>query len=170
MGICRCKVDHRSLLFLFRAGRRGMWAGSSSPRSLRRFQPGQVPRVSLNPCAGQRSRYPDSWGYPWRPSGIIPVDHTIMLLMRNVLLISCLLAGVVTMGVYAQAPGAPARQKTAPAPTPAPAPAPTTQKPAGTTPAPRRAPATTSSRSGMAITVTSQQGATISGVHVALMG
>jgi mannose-6-phosphate isomerase-like protein (cupin superfamily) len=86
-----------------------------------------------------------------------------MLLMRNVLLISCLLAGVVTMGVYAQAPAAPATPK------PAPAPAPTTQKPAATTPAPRRPPAT-SSRSGIAITVTSQQGATISGVHVALMG
>ena len=96
-----------------------------------------------------------------------------MLLMRNVLLISCLLAGVVTMGVYAQAPAAPATQKPAPAPAPTtqkPAPAaPATQKPAGTTPAPRRAPAT-SARSGMAITVTSLQGATISGVHVALMG
>src|SRR4026209_1905525 len=42
-------------------------------------------------------------GYPWRPSGIIPTDHTIMLHMRNVLLISFLLAAVVTM-VYAQAP------------------------------------------------------------------
>ena len=63
--------------------------------SLRRSQPGQVPRVSLNPCAGQRPRSPVFWGYPWRPSGIIPVDHTIMLPMRNVLLISCLLAGVV---------------------------------------------------------------------------
>jgi len=88
-----------------------------------------------------------------------------MLLMRNVLLISCLLAGVVTMGVYAQAP-APATQK----PAPAPAPAPTTQKPAGTTPAPRRPPTTTSARSGMAITVTSPQGATLSGVNVAIMG
>jgi hypothetical protein len=92
-----------------------------------------------------------------------------MLLMRNVLLISCLLAGVVTMGVYAQAPATPATQKPAPAPAPAPttqkpAPAPVTQKPAGT-----RAP-TTSARSGMAITVTSPQGATLSGVHVAIMG
>src|SRR4029079_17445336 len=52
--------------------------------------------------------------------------------------------------------------------TPAP-PAPATQKPASTTPAPRRAP-TTSARSGMAITVTSPQGATIGGVEVALMG
>jgi mannose-6-phosphate isomerase-like protein (cupin superfamily) len=88
-----------------------------------------------------------------------------MLLMRNVLLINCLLAGVVTMGVYAQAPAAPATQKPAP-----PAPAPTTQKPAGTTPAPRRPPTTTSARSGMAITVTSPQGATLSGVNVAIMG
>ena len=92
-----------------------------------------------------------------------------MLLMRNVLLISSLLAGVVTMGVYAQAPPAPATQKPAPAPVPAPttqkpAPAPATQKPAGT-----RAP-TTSARSGMAITVTSPQGATLSGVNVAIMG
>jgi mannose-6-phosphate isomerase-like protein (cupin superfamily) len=82
--------------------------------------------------------------------------------MRNVLLISLLLAGAVTLGVYAQAPAAPAQQK------PAPAPAPATQKPA-TTPAPRRAPAT-SARSGIAITVTNPQGATISGVQVALMG
>jgi Carboxypeptidase regulatory-like domain/Cupin domain len=92
--------------------------------------------------------------------------------MRNVLLISCLLAGVVTMGVYAQAPAAPATQKPAPAPAPTtqkPAPAPATQKPAGTTTAPRRAP-TTSARSGMAITVTSPQGATLSGVQVAIMG
>jgi len=89
-----------------------------------------------------------------------------MLLMRNVLLISSLLAGVVTMGVYAQAPPAPATQK----PAPAPAPVPTTQKPAGTTPAPRRPPTTTSARSGMAITVTSPQGATLSGVNVAIMG
>jgi hypothetical protein len=92
-----------------------------------------------------------------------------MLLMRNVLLISCLLAGVVTMGVYAQAPAAPGTQKPATAPAPAPttqkpAPAPATQKPAGT-----RAP-TTSARSGMAITVTSPQGATLSGVNVAIMG
>jgi Carboxypeptidase regulatory-like domain/Cupin domain len=90
-----------------------------------------------------------------------------MLLMRNVLLISCLLAGVVTMGVHAQAPATPATQKPAPAPAPTtqkPAPAPATQKPAGT-----RAP-TTSARSGMAITVTSPQGATLSGVNVAIMG
>ena len=92
-----------------------------------------------------------------------------MLLMRNVLLISSLLAGVVTVGVYAQAPAAPATQKPATAPAPAPttqkpAPAPATQKPAGT-----RAP-TASARSGMAITVTSPQGATLSGVHVAIMG
>jgi mannose-6-phosphate isomerase-like protein (cupin superfamily) len=94
-----------------------------------------------------------------------------MLLMRNVLLISFLLANVVTMGLYAQSP-APATQKPAAAPatqTPAP-PAPATQKPAGTTPAPRRAPAKTSSRSGMAITVASPQGATIGGVQVELMG
>ena len=93
-----------------------------------------------------------------------------MLLMRNVLLISFLLVGLVTMSVYAQSP-APATQKPAAAPaTQAPAPpAPATQKPAGTTPAPRRAP-TTSARSGLAITVTSPQGATIGGVQVALMG
>ncbi len=93
-----------------------------------------------------------------------------MLLMRNVLLISYLMAGVVTIDVYAQSP-APVTQKPAAAPatqTPAP-PAPATQKPAGTTPAPRRAP-TTSARSGMAVTVTSPQGATIGGVAVELMG
>ncbi len=54
-----------------------------------------------------------------------------MLLMRNVLLISCLLAGVAVMGVHAQAPATPAQQK----PAPAPAPAPTTQKPATGAPA-----------------------------------
>ena len=86
-----------------------------------------------------------------------------MLFMRNVLLFSCLLVGIVTLDVYAQAP-APATQK------PAPAPPPTTQKPASTTPAPRRAPTTASARSGIAITVTSPQGATISGVQVALTG
>ena len=97
-----------------------------------------------------------------------------MLLMRNVLLISFLLANVVTMGLYAQSP-APATQKPAAAPAtqpPAP-PAPATpapQKPAGPTPAPRRAPATTSALSGMAITVTSPQGSTLGGVQVALMG
>jgi mannose-6-phosphate isomerase-like protein (cupin superfamily) len=92
--------------------------------------------------------------------------------MRNVLLISCLLSGVVTAGVYAQAPAAPAPQK------PTPAPAPATQKPATGAPAPQTPPRTApttrrpaaGSRSGMAITVTSPQGATISGVQVALMG
>ena len=87
--------------------------------------------------------------------------------MRNVLLISCLLAGVVVTGIQAQAP-APAPQKPAPAPATAP---PATQTPAKTTPAPpprRTAPAT--SRAGMAITVTTPQGATISGVQVNLMG
>jgi hypothetical protein len=90
--------------------------------------------------------------------------------MRNVLLISCLLAGLMTIGAYAQAP-APAQQKPAPAPaTQKPATgAPATQTPARTTPAPRRAPAP-SSRSGMAITVTSPLGATISAVQVSLMG
>jgi len=77
--------------------------------------------------------------------------------MRNVLLISCLLAGVVSADAYAQAP-APAQQKPATAPTPG------TQKP----PAPRRAPA--ASRSGMAITVTNMQGATLPGVQVSAMG
>ena len=102
--------------------------------------------------------------------------------MRNVLLISCLLAGVVVTGVQAQAP-TPAPQKPTPAPAPqkpAPAPVaapPATQTPAKTTPAPttptptpRRAAPATSSRAGMAITVTTPQGATISGVQVNLMG
>lgn len=90
--------------------------------------------------------------------------------MRKVLLISFLLAGVVTTGVYAQAPAAPAQQKPA-------APPPGTQKPAAGAPAPQTPPRTTprrapaaSARSGMAITVTTLQGATISGVQVALMG
>jgi hypothetical protein len=84
--------------------------------------------------------------------------------MRKVLLMSFFLAGLMTIGMNAQAPAQPK-------PTPAPTtqkpvtPAPSTQKPA-TTSAPRR----TSTRSGMAITVTSPQGATLSGVLVALMG
>src|SRR5262245_56980524 len=163
-------------------GTRRVWAGWNTPRSLRRFQPVQVPRVSLNPY------FP---GYPWRPFGIIPIDRTIMLPMRNVMLFSCLLAGLMTCDTFAQAPATPAQQKPATAPAPAPAPTtqkpaapapatqtpppatqtppPATQKPAQTTPAPRRAPVA-SARSGMAITVTSPQGSTISGVQVALMG
>jgi hypothetical protein len=99
-----------------------------------------------------------------------------MLPMRNVLLMSFLLAGVVTLGVHAQAPAPPAQQT--PAPTPAPAPttqkppatgAPATQTPPRTTPAPRRA-AAPAGRSGMAIPVTNPQGATIAGVQVGLMG
>jgi carboxypeptidase family protein/cupin domain len=104
-----------------------------------------------------------------------------MLPMRNELLFSCLLAGLITCDTFAQAPATTAQQKPAPAPAPAtqkpaaPAPAtqtpaPATQKPATTTPAPRRTPAATSARSGMAITVTSPQGATLSGVQVSLMG
>jgi mannose-6-phosphate isomerase-like protein (cupin superfamily) len=87
--------------------------------------------------------------------------------MRNVLLISCLLTGLVTSGAYAQAPAAPAQPKPAPAPQKPATGAPSTQTPARTTPAPRRA---TSARSGMAITVTSPLGATIPGVKVLLMG
>ena len=91
-----------------------------------------------------------------------------MLLMRNVLLISCLLAGVVVSGVHAQAPATPGATK---ARAVRPHRAPTTQAPAEDAPpplaAPRRRPA---ARAGMAITVTTPQGATISGVHVALMG
>jgi hypothetical protein len=87
--------------------------------------------------------------------------------MQKVLLISCLTVGLVTAGVYAQAPATPAQPKPA-----APAPgAPTTQTPTRTTPPTTRRPtATASARAGMAITVTSQVGATISGVKVALMG
>jgi mannose-6-phosphate isomerase-like protein (cupin superfamily) len=85
--------------------------------------------------------------------------------MRNVFLISCLLAGLVTSGTHAQAPATPAPQK--PAPTTG---APTTQTPARTTPAPRRPAQTAAGRAGMAITVTNQQGATIGGVAVMLMG
>jgi hypothetical protein len=85
--------------------------------------------------------------------------------MRNVLLISCLLAGGLVAGSHAQAPATPAPQK--PAPTP---PAPTTQAPPKTTPAPRRAAPPAGARAGMAITVTTPQGATIADVHVALMG
>jgi hypothetical protein len=89
--------------------------------------------------------------------------------MRNVLLFSFLLSAIIVAGVQAQTP-APAQQK--PAPVPAPVPAPTAQPPAKTpaaTGTPRRA-APAATRSGMAITVTTPQGTTISGVHVALMG
>jgi hypothetical protein len=87
-----------------------------------------------------------------------------MASMRNVLLISCLLAGVVVSGLHAQAPATPPPQKPAPAPG-----APATPPPAKTTPPPRRA-APVATRSGMAITVTTPQGATIEGVHVSMMG
>lgn len=85
--------------------------------------------------------------------------------MRNVLLISCLLAGGLVADSHAQAPATPAPQKPAPAPA-----TPTTQAPPKTTPAPRRAAPPAGARAGMAITVTTPQGATITGVHVALMG
>ena len=87
--------------------------------------------------------------------------------MRNVLLFSYLLSGVIVTGVQAQTP-APAQQKPAPAPAPAPAAQPPAKTPAATG-TPRRA-APVATRSGMAITATTPQGATISGVHVALMG
>jgi len=86
--------------------------------------------------------------------------------MRKVLLISCLMAGVVTVSAYTQAPATPAPQKPAPAPATG---APATQKPAQPA-TPRRTAPAASTRAGMAITVTSQQGATISGVKVLLMG
>jgi hypothetical protein len=97
--------------------------------------------------------------------------------MRNLLLSSCLFVGLITSTTFAQAPATPPQQKPAPPPAPTPAPAtqkpatgaPATQKPAPTTPTPRRAPVA-SARSGMAITVTSPQGATISGVQVSLTG
>jgi hypothetical protein len=90
--------------------------------------------------------------------------------MRNLLLISCLLAVVLVAGSHAQAPATPAPQQPAPVPgAPAPA-APTTQAPPKTTPAPRRAAPAAGSRAGIAITVTTPQGTTITGVHVALMG
>ena len=85
--------------------------------------------------------------------------------MRNLLLISYLLAGVLVAGSHAQAPATPAPQKPAPAPA-----TPTTQAPPKTTPAPRRAAPPAGARAGMAITVTTPQGATIADVHVALMG
>jgi mannose-6-phosphate isomerase-like protein (cupin superfamily) len=84
--------------------------------------------------------------------------------MRKVLLISCLIAGLGTAGAFAQTSAATPPQKSAPT-------TPATQTPARTTPAPRRAtPAAASARAGMAITVTSLQGATMSGVKVSLMG
>jgi mannose-6-phosphate isomerase-like protein (cupin superfamily) len=91
--------------------------------------------------------------------------------MRNVLLLSFLLAGVIEWSAQAQAP--PTQTQPKPAPTPPKAGAPATQTPPPkTTPptAPRRAPAPANSRSGMAITATSPQGATLSGVRVELMG
>jgi hypothetical protein len=91
--------------------------------------------------------------------------------MRNVLLLSFLLAGVIEWSAQAQAP--PTQTQPKPAPTPPTGGAPATQTPPPkTTPptAPRRAPAPANSRSGMAITATSPQGATLSGVRVELMG
>jgi hypothetical protein len=85
--------------------------------------------------------------------------------MRNVLLFSCLLSGVIVSGVQTQTP-APAQRQPAQAPAPAPRAQPPAQ-PAATGTA-RRAPVST--RSGMAITVTTSQGATISGVAVTLIG
>ena len=85
--------------------------------------------------------------------------------MRNVLLISCLLFSVAVSAVHAQAPATPSTQKPAPAPG-----APAAQPPAKTTPPPRRPATPASTRSGMAITVTTPQGATIAGVHVSMMG
>jgi hypothetical protein len=88
--------------------------------------------------------------------------------MRNVLLLSLLLAMPATIG--AQAPAAPP----ATAPKPAqPAAPPTTAKPTpppAARPAQRRAQPQTSTRSGMAITVTTPQGSTIEGIQVELMG
>jgi mannose-6-phosphate isomerase-like protein (cupin superfamily) len=89
-----------------------------------------------------------------------------MLFMRNVLLFSCLVAGLLTSDTLAQAPSAPAPQRPAPPPATG---APATQKPQPTA-APRRAAPAASARAGMAITVTSPQGATISAVKVVLMG
>jgi len=96
--------------------------------------------------------------------------------MRTVLLLSFLLAGVTWSGARAQAPPASAQPK--PAPTPPKAGAPSTQAPPPKTtppstapPAQRRAPpAPTTARGGLAITVTSPQGATLSGVHVEVTG
>lgn len=89
--------------------------------------------------------------------------------MRTLLLPSLLLTGTIA---FAQAPAAPAGQKPA-APATAPAaqkPAPATQKPAPPATAPRRPPAQTSTRAGMAITVTDMRGMTIPGVHVDVAG
>jgi hypothetical protein len=87
--------------------------------------------------------------------------------MRTLLLLSFLLA-VLESGVRAQAPGAPAQPK--PAPTPPKAGAPSTQAPPPNATTPRRTPAPAAGRSGLAITVTSPQGATLSSVHIELMG
>ena len=95
--------------------------------------------------------------------------------MRKFLLSSFVVAGIIT--ISAQAPSTPAKPqqgtgqpKPAPAPgatAPAPKPTPPATTPAPT--APRRPPAT-SSRSGMAITVTDMKGATLPGIQVGVTG
>jgi mannose-6-phosphate isomerase-like protein (cupin superfamily) len=86
-----------------------------------------------------------------------------MCIMRTHFLLSFIFMSVVT--VSAQAPTTPANPPQGAQPKPAPA-----TPPATTTPAqPRRAPAT-STRAGMAITVTDPRGATLGGIRVSLSG
>jgi len=97
--------------------------------------------------------------------------------MRNALLLSFLLVGVLESGPRAQAQAPPAAARPQPAPAAPKAGAPSTQAPpqkpqsgAGTA-APRRStPAPATARGGLAITVTSPQGATLPGVHIQLTG
>jgi hypothetical protein len=98
--------------------------------------------------------------------------------MRNLLLLSFVLVGVIEWSAQAQAPPTQTQPKPQPAPAPLPpktgapatqAPPPKVTPPTGTA-APRRTPAPANARSGMAITATSPQGATLSGVRVELMG
>ena len=90
--------------------------------------------------------------------------------MRMFLLSSFAVIGVIALS--AQAPSAPAKppQETTPPPKPAPAPGATTPAPAPAPAQPRRAPAATTSRGGMAITVTDSKGLTLSGIQVSVSG
>ena len=90
--------------------------------------------------------------------------------MRMFLLSSFAVIGVIALS--AQAPSAPAKppQETTPQPKPAPAPGATTPAPAPAPAQPRRAPAATTSRGGMAITVTDPKGLTLSGIQVSVSG
>jgi len=90
--------------------------------------------------------------------------------MRMFLLSSFVVVGAIA--INAQAPASPAKPPQGTTqPKPAPAPGAATPAPAAPAPAqPRRAPAPTSTRGGMAITVTDPGGVTLSGIQVSVTG